>query len=94
MVSNFHVLRSNLNLDFSLIQSLTSLQALNAKLRMGGATTASYYSFEPHPRWRFVVLDGYDISMLGWPEGHAHHEQAKAILEKSNPNEARPSINF
>ena len=53
---------------------------------MGSPTSASYYSFEPHKDWRFIVLDGYDVSMLGWPEGHPHHEQARAALESRNPN--------
>jgi len=61
-------------------------QVLNTKLRMGGKDTSSYYSFSPHPAWRFVVLDGYDVSMLGWPPGHPLHQQAAAILEERNPN--------
>lgn len=51
------------------------------------ADGASYYSFSPHPAWRFVVIDAYDISLLGWPETHPRHLQAEAILERENPNE-------
>ena len=54
---------------------------------MGGLGTASYYSFEPHASWRFIVLDGYDVSVLGWPPGHPLHEQAQTILESRNPNQ-------
>lgn len=54
---------------------------------MGKANTASFYAFEPHPHWRFIVLDGYDVSVLGWPPGHPLHEEAQAILNKHNPNE-------
>ena len=41
----------------------------------------------PHERWRFVVLDGYDISMLGWPEGHPNHQAAADTLARHNPNQ-------
>lgn len=29
----------------------------------------SYYTFSPAPGWRFICLDGYDVSILGWPAG-------------------------
>lgn len=48
---------------------------------------SSYYSFSPHPEARFIILDSYDVSMLGWPEGHPLHEQAVEILRTRNPNE-------
>ena len=48
---------------------------------------SSYYSFTAHEAWRFVVLDGYDVSMLGWSDGHDLHTAAKDILSKYNPNE-------
>lgn len=50
------------------------------------ADGASYYSFSPHPGWLFVVLDAYDISLLGWPDTHPRHLQAEAILKRENPN--------
>lgn len=31
----------------------------------------------------------YDVSVLGWPKGHPHHEEAVALLEKNNPNEVQ-----
>ena len=43
----------------------------------------------PHPRWRFVVIDSYDISMLGWPAEHEKHQIAKTILDRENINEVR-----
>eukprot|EP00878_Enallax_costatus_P016650 GHUV01017470.1.p1 GENE.GHUV01017470.1~~GHUV01017470.1.p1 ORF type:complete len:294 (+),score=61.59 GHUV01017470.1:420-1301(+) len=51
----------------------------------------SYYSFSPHPAWRFIVLDAYDISLLGWPEDHPRHLEAEAILNKYNPNKDKNS---
>ena len=60
---------------------------LNARLNMGGPGGASYYSFTPHEAWQIVVLDGYDVSMLGWPQGHPLHQQACRTLDKRNPNQ-------
>lgn len=63
---------------------------LNAKLAIvehQGAAEHSYYSVVPHPGWRFVVLDGYDVSLLGWPPGHPYHEAALKLLDEKNPNE-------
>eukprot|EP00887_Chlorella_sp_A99_P002374 scaffold10.g2374.t1 len=46
----------------------------------------SYYSYTPAPGWRFIALDGYDVSILGWPAGHPLHELAAARLAANNPN--------
>lgn len=46
----------------------------------------SYYSFTPHPGFLFVVLDGYDVSALGWPEDHPHTKTAVELLNARNPN--------
>ncbi|XP_077980367.1 uncharacterized protein LOC144435644 [Glandiceps talaboti] len=51
----------------------------------------SYYDFSPHEGFRFVVLDNYDIAMLGYEEGSSIYEQAKAILEKKNRNKDKNS---
>lgn len=50
------------------------------------AAPHSYYAVTPAQGWRFVVLDGYDVSFLGWPPGHPLHERAVALLEARNPN--------
>ena len=64
-------------------------QVLNERLNMGGPGGASYYAFSPHPAWRIMVLDGYDVSLLGWPEQHPLHQQARSILAERNPNQVR-----
>ena len=56
---------------------------------MGSATGASYYALAPARGWRLLMLDAYDVSLLGWPPGHPHHTQAAAILDDRNPNEVR-----
>lgn len=63
---------------------------LNQRLRIASPTAgASHYAFTPAPGCRVVVLDGYDVSLLGWPEGHPHHQLAKGILDTNNPNEEK-----
>ena len=34
------------------------------------------------------MLDGYDVSLLGWPHEHPLHQQAQQILQEHNPNQA------
>ncbi len=46
---------------------------------------ASYYSFS-YGGFRFIVLDSYDVSELGWPEDHPLHKQAHQWLCQNNPN--------
>jgi manganese-dependent ADP-ribose/CDP-alcohol diphosphatase len=42
-------------------------------------------------KYAFIVLDGYDVSILGYEAGHPHHELAKSILEEKNPNAEKNS---
>eukprot|EP00897_Mesotaenium_endlicherianum_P000925 jgi/Mesen1/10833/ME000093S10354 len=51
----------------------------------------SYYEFSPHPGFRFVVLDGYDVSALGRPPDHPHTRLAKKLLDAHNPNAEKNS---
>ena len=41
----------------------------------------------PHPSWRIIVLDGYDVSVHGWPATHPLHQKANQILDQNNPHE-------
>ncbi|MCL7026852.1 hypothetical protein MKW94_001865 [Papaver nudicaule] len=47
---------------------------------------SAYYDFSPAPEYRFVVLDGYDISAIGWPHDHPKTLQALKVLQEKNPN--------
>jgi manganese-dependent ADP-ribose/CDP-alcohol diphosphatase len=47
--------------------------------------------FSPGPEHRIVVLDGYDISAIGWPRGHPKTLQALEFLGKKNPNSDKNS---
>lgn len=46
----------------------------------------AYYDFSPTPEYRFVVLDGYDISAIGWPQDHPKALEAFQFLREKNPN--------
>jgi hypothetical protein len=43
----------------------------------------------PHTGWRILVVDSYDVSILGWPAGHPRHELAQSLLAQHNPNQVR-----
>lgn len=46
----------------------------------------AYYEFSPIPEYRFVILDGYDVSTIGWPKDHPHTLMALQFLHQKNPN--------
>ena len=53
----------------------------------------SYHSFV-HPTlttWRFIVLDAFAISTLGWADDHPNSIAAWALLAEHNPNDCRAS---
>eukprot|EP00258_Populus_trichocarpa_P022423 XP_024438442.1 manganese-dependent ADP-ribose/CDP-alcohol diphosphatase isoform X1 [Populus trichocarpa] len=60
-------------------------------LKIQGLNGLAYYDFSPSPEYRIVVLDGYDISAIGWPQGHSKTLQALEFLEKKNPNSDKNS---
>jgi len=50
----------------------------------GGAT--DYYSFSPYAGWRIVILDAYDISIIGRDKESPEYKEALTILQSNNPN--------
>eukprot|EP00252_Welwitschia_mirabilis_P007585 TRINITY_DN19113_c0_g1_i2.p1 TRINITY_DN19113_c0_g1~~TRINITY_DN19113_c0_g1_i2.p1 ORF type:complete len:326 (-),score=53.39 TRINITY_DN19113_c0_g1_i2:152-1129(-) len=62
-------------------------------LKIPSQSGHAYYDFSPVPEYRFVVLDGYDISVVGWPEDHPHRLEAAKYLETKNPNIDKNSPN-
>lgn len=66
----------------------TLYQLLNITPSAGGS---SYYDFCPSESFRFVMLDGYDISAIGWPNDHPHTQLGNSILNERNPNEDKNS---
>ncbi|XP_009796017.1 manganese-dependent ADP-ribose/CDP-alcohol diphosphatase-like [Nicotiana sylvestris] len=55
-------------------------------LRIPGPDYHAYFEFSPIPEYRFVILDGYDISAIGWAKDHPNTLEALKILEEKNPN--------
>ncbi|CAA0818094.1 Manganese-dependent ADP-ribose/CDP-alcohol diphosphatase [Striga hermonthica] len=53
----------------------------------------AYYDFSPIPEFRFVVLDGYDISAIGWSKDHPNAIKAVNLLNEKNPNSDKNSPN-
>jgi manganese-dependent ADP-ribose/CDP-alcohol diphosphatase len=49
-----------------------------------------YYHFTPAPGWRFIILDGYDISIIG-ASSVENKLLAEEILKKNNPNDLSAS---
>lgn len=45
------------------------------------------YRFSPHPGFAFVVLDAYDLSILGREEPSERHREAMLLLRQYNHNE-------
>lgn len=67
-------------------------QELNELLEIpSGPDQRSFYDFSPHKGFRFIILDGYDVSLLGWPQDHPHTIKAFEILEENNPNDDKNS---
>ena len=46
-----------------------------------------YYTIDPHPQWRIVVLDSFDLSVIGWPADSREHTESVALLRQHNSNE-------
>ncbi|XP_042440479.1 manganese-dependent ADP-ribose/CDP-alcohol diphosphatase-like [Zingiber officinale] len=55
-------------------------------LKLPSESDHLYYDFSPSPEYRFVVLDPYDISAIGWPHDHPNTLAASRILKAKNPN--------
>lgn len=47
----------------------------------------AYYHFEPHDGFKVIVLDCYEISILGCDEESVEYKEAYASLLRHNPNE-------
>ena len=45
-----------------------------------------YFTFSPHPQFRFVVLDTFDFSILGREESSVEYKEALHLLTNHNKN--------
>ncbi|KAJ4827204.1 hypothetical protein Tsubulata_016796 [Turnera subulata] len=51
----------------------------------------AYYDFSPTSDFRIVVLDGYDISAIGWHRDDPRTLEALQFLQEKNPNSDKNS---
>lgn len=81
------------------LYNLTRMECLDSELHSGKLPNAEgvqgqlYFSVEVHPRLRLVVLDTYDVGLLGFNDcpDHPHYLRAKDILEQNNPHSDKNS---
>ena len=66
----------------------TELNSCLLPSAVGGEEGGFYYSVEVHPKLKLVVLDTYDISVMGYEDcpQHPHYLQAVGLLVQNNPN--------
>jgi len=50
------------------------------------APSKLYYDFSPYPGYRFVLLDCYDVSLIGAADENSR-DMAKILLKENNPND-------
>ncbi|EYU28624.1 hypothetical protein MIMGU_mgv1a025860mg, partial [Erythranthe guttata] len=62
-------------------------------LNIRNPNSLAYYEFSPIPEFRFLVLDGYDVSAIGWPKDHPNTKKAVNFLAERNPNSDKNSPN-
>jgi manganese-dependent ADP-ribose/CDP-alcohol diphosphatase len=62
-------------------------------LKIPSENLRAYYEFSPCPEYRFIILDAYDFSALGWPRDHEITQEANQFLREKNPNSDKNSPN-
>jgi len=53
-----------------------------------------YYSVTPVEGWRIVVLDPYDVSILGHDEHKANFQTGLQLLQQHNPNDVFGQVDY
>ena len=66
-------------------------QLLKTLLKCTTSDAKAYYDFSPAPGFRFVVLDSYEVCLLGYEKEDPRWKEAWQILSTYNPNEDKNS---
>lgn len=74
----------NFSRSFLLTSELNSAALSDDQARAGGDIYA--YQFAPFPGFRFVVLDAYDVSLLGREEESQEYSSAMSLIKEHNTN--------
>ncbi|KAF7705053.1 manganese-dependent ADP-ribose/CDP-alcohol diphosphatase [Silurus meridionalis] len=77
---------------YNFTRSALFSSALNSKVREDEESDEQIddvyaYHFSPAPKFRFVVLDAYDLSIIGRDEASEKYNLAFEIIKAHNPNE-------
>lgn len=57
-------------------------ERLRERLGMTGPGDRCYYSFVPHPKLRMIVLDTFDVAVIGNLGHSAEYQEADALLDQ------------
>ncbi|KAJ6676599.1 hypothetical protein OIU85_009835 [Salix viminalis] len=60
-------------------------QSLDAVKKIPGPNGQAYYDISPGPEYRIVVLDGYDISAIGWPRSSSQNPTSIGVSREEEP---------
>lgn len=76
---------------YNFTRSALFSSALNSEVkgeeRDGSMKEVYAYHFSPAPRFRFVVLDAYDLSIIGREESCEKYSQSLELIKEHNPHE-------
>ena len=61
-------------------------EKLGADRECGQGGKESYYAYSLGSGWRVLVLDAFQVSVLGWPHDDWRHQRATSTLVENNPN--------
>lgn len=76
----------NFNRTRLLSSELNSSPDAGRSLTESGSDIYAYH-FSPHPGFSFIVLDAYDLSVLGREESTEQYKEAMLLLKQHNGNE-------
>ena len=68
-------------------QSAALLNSDESHTSFGEETKPFYFSFIPHPKFCFVFLDSYDVSILGVDKSSSQYKEAIEIMCRYNKND-------
>lgn len=92
--STFHVIGNHDLYNFTKSYLLRSMLNSSKLPNVLGVDDKLYYVAIVHPHLKVIVLDTYDISVLGYEDQQEHtgYSLALDVLDKNNPNEEKNSV--
>ncbi|XP_025018906.1 manganese-dependent ADP-ribose/CDP-alcohol diphosphatase isoform X2 [Python bivittatus] len=86
--SRNYLMQSELNTKYLEDQTLLN-NSTRDQSSTGNPTTEFYYAyqFSPMPKFRFILLDAYDLSILGRETSTKKYKESLQLLQEKNQNE-------